>query len=208
MSSYDKSIFAKNLNAQMQRNNVSVAEICSLLGVTKTTVSAWRNAQKTPRMDKIEMLASHFGCKKSDLIEGKTFTARSKGVRIPVLGSVVAGVPVEAVEDILDYEEITEEMASTGDFFALQIKGDSMEPRIRAGDVVIVRKQSDVESGQIAIVLVNGDEATCKKYVKHDNGISLVSFNSAYSPMFYTANEAEQKPVRIIGRVVELRGKF
>lgn len=70
---------------------------------------------------------------------------------------------MEAVENILDYEEISEDMARQGDYFALQIKGDSMEPRIKEGDVVIVRKQPDVESGEVAIVLVNGDEATIKK---------------------------------------------
>ena len=83
-----------------------------------------------------------------------------------------------------------------------------MEPRIKEGDVVIVKQQDDVESGQVAIVLINGDDATCKKFVKHDNGISLVSYNPAYSPMFFTPEEIKTKPIRIIGRVVELRGKF
>ena len=80
-----------------------------------------------------------------------------KAIRIPVLGNVAAGVPIEAIEDVIDYEEISEELAHTGDFFALKIKGDSMEPRICNGDVVIVRKQNYAESGDLVIVLVNGD---------------------------------------------------
>ena len=83
-----------------------------------------------------------------------------------------------------------------------------MEPKISDGDVVIVRRQSDVDSGQIAIVLVNGDDATCKKYVKHENGISLISSNPVYAPMFYTFEEIAKKPIVILGRVVELRAKF
>lgn len=131
-----------------------------------------------------------------------------KGVVINVLGRVAAGIPIEAVTDIIDTEEITEELARTGEFFGLQIHGDSMEPRMIEGDVVIVRQQNDAESGDIVIAMVNGDEATCKKLVKHEEGLSLVSFNSKYEPMYFSKIEVQRKPVRIIGKVVELRGKF
>ena len=129
-------------------------------------------------------------------------------MRIPVLGRVAAGIPIEAVEDILDYEEISADMASKGDYFALQIQGNSMEPRICQNDVVIVRCQPSVESGEIAVVLVNGENATCKKIIKQPNGISLVSLNPAYPPMFYTNEEITSLPVTILGKMVELRGKF
>lgn len=129
--------------------------------------------------------------------------------RIPVLGTVKAGIPITAVQEILDYEEISSEMARCGEYFALRIKGDSMEPRMHEGDVVIVKQQSTVDSGQIAIVLVNGDEATVKKVRFRDNGIELIAFNSyAYEPHFYSAEEIRRLPVEIIGRVVELRAKF
>ena len=100
------------------------------------------------------------------------------------------------------------ELAHTGDFFALKIKGDSMEPRICNGDVVIVRKQNYAESGDLVIVLVNGDSATCKKLAKFPSGIRLIPFNQTYEPMFYSNEEIENKPVRIIGRVVENRQKY
>ena len=130
--------------------------------------------------------------------------------RIPVLGTVAAGIPMDAIEDVVDWEEIPETMARGGEFFGLRIKGGSMEPRIKEGDTVIVRKQETVESGEIAIVLVNGDEATCKRVVKHQNGgISLMAFNPAvYETHFYTPDEILSLPVRILGKVVELRGKF
>ena len=129
--------------------------------------------------------------------------------RIPVLGTVKAGIPITAVQEILDYEEISSEMARCGEYFALRIKGDSMEPRMHEGDVVIVKQQSTVDSGQIAIVLVNGDEATVKKVRFRDNGIELIAFNSyVYEPHFYSAEDIQRLPVEIIGRVVELRAKF
>lgn len=131
-----------------------------------------------------------------------------QGVTINVLGRVAAGIPIDAVEDIIDTEEITEELAATGTYFGLQIKGNSMEPRICNGDVVIVRQQDDAESGDVVIALVNGDDATCKRLRKYRDGIELVSNNPAYPPMFYSSEEIVTKPVKIIGKVVELRGKF
>lgn len=131
-----------------------------------------------------------------------------KGVTINVLGRVAAGIPIEAIENIIDTEEITEELAKTGDFFGLQIHGDSMEPKISEGDIVIVRKQEDAENGQVIIATVNGTDATCKRLRKYRDGIELISNNPSYEPMFFSNEEIESKPVKIIGRVVELRAKF
>lgn len=131
-----------------------------------------------------------------------------QGLQIPVLGTVLAGIPISAVEDILDYEEIDSSFQSQGEFFALRIKGDSMQPKMDDGDVVIVRQQSDANSGDTVIVLVNGDDATCKKLQKIENGIMLVSTNPNYLPMFYSNEEIATKPVVILGKVVELRSKY
>ena len=130
-----------------------------------------------------------------------------KAVRVPVLGRVAAGIPISAIEDIIDYEEISEKMAHTGTFFALKIKGNSMEPKIENGSIVIVRQQEDAESGSIVIALVNGDDAVCKKLIKSKNGLSLVSQNPAYDPMIFTNSEVDSLPVKIIGKVVEIRTK-
>ena len=199
-------VFAENLNAIMRRRGVSQADISKAFGFPKTTVSSWCTGDKMPRMDKIEILADFFGVLKSDLIESK---GRPKGVKIPVLGRVQAGMPVEAVEEILDYEEITQELAATGDFFALQIRGDSMEPKFSEGDVVIVRKQEDADTNDIIVALVNGDEATVKQLKKFEDGsIALVSTNPAYKPFYFSRDEIATLPVVVLGRVVELRAKF
>ena len=135
-------------------------------------------------------------------------TPSRKGVVVNVLGRVAAGIPIEAIEDIIDTEEIPEEMAKTGEFFGLQIHGDSMEPRMCEGDVVIVRKQDDAESGDVVIAMINGDDATCKRLRKYRDGIELISNNPSYEPMFFSNQKIQEKPVKIIGKVVELRGKF
>ena len=99
-------------------------------------------------------------------------------------------------------------MSRQGKFFALKIKGDSMEPKFSEGDVVIVQQQSTVENGDIAVVLVNGGDATVKKFYRSDSGIKLISTNPAYDPFYFTPDEVNTLPVQIIGKVVELRAKF
>lgn len=171
------------------------------------TFSDWINAKTYPRIDKIELMANYFGIEKSDLVEDKKVRTK-KGNIINVLGRVAAGIPIEAIEEVIDTEEITDEMARTGDFFGLKIKGDSMIPNICDGDVVIVRQQDDAENGEIVIATVNGTDATCKRLRKYKGGIELIANNPTYEPLEFSNQEILEKPVRIIGKVVELRRKF
>ena len=139
--------------------------------------------------------------------ESKSASAHMRNL-VPVLGDVAAGIPIEAITDIVDYEEIDTALANTGDFFGLRIKGNSMEPRMQEGDVVIVRKQDTADTGDTVVVLVNGDSATVKKIKYGPDGITLISTNPSYDPMFYSKAEVEHLPVRVIGRVMELRAKY
>jgi repressor LexA len=134
---------------------------------------------------------------------------RPIAVRIPVVGRVRAGIPIETAEEIIGWEEITQKLAAEGEYFALRVNGDSMAPRILDGDIVIVKKQKCCDDGDIAIVLVNGSDATVKQVRKSEQGITLIGFNpTVYAPHFYTAQDVEALPVEIIGKVVELRGKM
>ena len=201
--------FIKILDLLLEKKKVNKSTFLSDLGYSKNAYSEWKSGFTKSYMNKIDAIADYFNVSTDYLLNREEIPKMSsKGVLIPILGQVIAGIPIDAVEDILGYEEISREMATHGEYFALQIKGNSMEPRMRQGDVVIVKKQSAVESGDIAVVLVNGDEATIKKFVIHDNGVSLISNNEAYSPMFYTKKEIEEKPVTVLGKVVELRAKF
>ncbi|MGB7594473.1 MAG: XRE family transcriptional regulator [Erysipelotrichaceae bacterium] len=186
-----------------ERNDMTQEDLGNKLGISLKTISSWETGRSEPRMGMIEKMSSIFGVRKSDIIG----EVRSKNI-IPVIGKVVAGLPIEAVQEIIDYEEISPELAKTGDFFALQINGDSMQPIIIDGDIAIVRKQSDIESGQIGIVLVNGNDATVKKIIKRETGIMLVPFNSNYEPIVYSEYEIQSIPVEIVGRVIEIRRKF
>lgn len=207
----NKKVFSKNLRKYMNLYQKSRNDICKDLGFAYTTFTSWETGVNYPRIDKIEMIADYFHIEKSDLIEDKTDKPSSpaKGIRIPVLGRVAAGIPIEAITDIEDWEEIPQSIAKTGEYFALKIAGKSMEPRMMDGDVVIVRRQSDVDSGDIAVVLVNGNDATVKQISKSDAGLTLIGWNpSVYTPKTYNRKECKELPVTILGKVVEIRGKL
>ena len=203
----NKKTMSKNLKKYLKLYNVSRTQLSESLDISYSTISDWVNGNAYPRIDKIEMMANYFGINKSDLVE-ENYNNETSALRIPVLGSVAAGIPITAVEDILDYEEVPISWQNQGEFFGLKIKGDSMDPKIDDGDVVIVRQQSDANSGDTVIALVNGDDATCKRLEKTDNGIMLVSTNAKYPPMFFTKEDIATKPVVILGKVVELRSKL
>ena len=205
----NKEVMASNIKRLMDLRGKDRTDVCRDLDIKYTTFTDWINAKTYPRIDKIELMANYFNVSKADLVEEYIPSTRStKAVTINVLGRVAAGLPIEAVENIIDTEEISLEMARTGEFFGLQIHGDSMEPRMYEGDVVIVRQQEDAESGDIVIALVNDNDATCKRLIKYAHGISLMSLNSKYEPMMFSNEEIGEKPVKIVGKVVELRGKL
>lgn len=203
----------KRLKMLREEKGLTQKDLAEKLSLTPKAISFYELGSREPSGDALIRMAHILGTT-TDYLLGNSTTKEvdqknGRGVRIPVLGRVVAGIPIEAVEEILDYEEITPELAATGEFFALKIRGHSMEPRMMEGDVVIVRRQDDVDSGDVAIVLVNGDEATVKRVKKQEDGITLIANNiSVYEPHYYSNKEIEELPVRILGKVVELRGKM
>ena len=204
-----REIFANNLSYYVANSGKQQKDIAKALGFNQKTFNGWCNGLSMPTMGKIQALADYFNIGKSDLVDERVISKTAvTSYRIPVLGRVAAGLPIEAQQEILDWEEISGEMALDGEYFALQRKGDSMEPRMKSGDVVIVRQQEDADDGDTVIALVNGNDAVCKRLKKYQDGIALVSTNPAYEPMYFSGSEIDETPVRIIGKVKELRAKF
>ena len=201
--------------------NLSLRDFAKLADVSHTHIDSIEKGNdfrtgKPVRItnETIQKLAAALNVGESFLFElsiGKTPSSEQKRKAnvIPVLGTVQAGIPLDAIEDILDYEELRPEMVAHGEeYFALQVKGSSMEPRMREGDVVIVRKQPDVNHDDTAIVLVNGGEATIKRILKTEAGIFLAPNNPTFETKFYSNKDIAELPVQILGKVVELRAKF
>ena len=207
---------AERIKERRNLMGLTQEELADKLGLQKSAIAKYENGRvENIKRSVIAKMSEVLECSPAYIMGWDNIAPikngskdKKKGVSINVLGREAAGTPIEAIEDIIDTEEITEELANTGEFFGLQIHGNSMEPRMCEGDVVIVRQQNDAESGDIVIALINGDDATCKRLRKYRDGIELISNNPAYAPMFFSNDEIELKPVKIIGKVIELRGKF
>lgn len=197
------------LKALRKERNLRGEDVAKAIGVKPTTYVRWETGTNSPNR-KLVALANFFNVSTDYLMTGNESPKDEKRniVRVPVLGRVAAGIPIDAIQEIEGWEEMYKPGAKDGEYFGLHIKGASMEPRMRDGDIVIVRRTEAFESGDTCIVLVNGNEATCKIVQKQSNGITLIGYNIAvYPPHFYSAAEIEELPVKIIGVVVEFRGR-
>lgn len=212
-------MFRIRLKELRERKGMNQREFAAAFGVSASTVGMWESGEREPKnLAMLQRIASFFDISVDYLlgIENVEKTPAPKrgrtspgGVWIPVLGSVPAGIPIEAVEDILDWEEIPASMCSGDrDYFALQVQGDSMWPDYLTGDVVIIRKTPICESGEDCVVYVNGYDATLKQVkLGEDGSLSIIPRNPNYAPKTYTAEEVRDLPVSIAGVVVELRRK-
>ena len=172
-------------------------------------MSGYETGKFEAELGTYEKIAEYFGVT-LDFLLGRDTTKNPKAIRIPVLGSVPAGIPLEAVEDVIDWEELPQSMVTGGrEYFALQVKGDSMWPDYLPGDVVIVRRQPTCLSGEDCVVYVNGYDATLKqvRLDEIDHSLTIIPRNQSYPPRTFTQEEIQSLPVSIAGVVVELRRK-
>jgi hypothetical protein len=193
-----------------KKRKISQEELAKMTGYTdRSSIAKIEKGKVDLSETKIQLFATALNTTPAYLMGWEEeIKTNPQGIKIPVLGAVPAGIPITAIEDIIDYEEIPQSWSNQGDFFGLRIKGNSMYPKLENGDIVIVKKQSTADNGDVVIAMVNGDDATCKRYKRTDTGIMLTSDNSEYSPMFYTDEQIQSLPVIIIGKVVESRKKF
>lgn len=208
--------YSERIRELRKMRGMSQQDLANKLDLNKVAISQYERGVRRPSIDIVSALCDIFNVSSDYLLGEDDMTIRIVNTdeikkldsprRIPVLGRVAAGIPIDAIEDIIDWEDIAED--APGEYFGLKIKGDSMMPRIVEGDVVIVHSQPDAESGDVVIVQINGDTATCKRLAKYETGISLISFNPMYTPINFTNEEIKDLPVTIIGKVVENRQKY
>lgn len=205
----EKSNVSSRLKALRKERELRAEDVAKAMGVSLSTYRRWEAGSNSPHK-KIEELAKFFNVSIDFLLRGIESEADKQRniVKVPVLGRVAAGIPIEAIQEVEDWEEMYKPGIGDDTYFALRIKGASMEPRLREGDIVIVKKTDYFESGDVCIVLVNGNEATVKVVQKQADGLTLIGYNtSVYPPHFYSAKDVETLPVRIIGVVIEFRCK-
>lgn len=178
---------------------VSLRQAELAMSMSNGTLGSWR--RKVPKYTTLQRVADYFDVSVDYLLGNKETKERERAVRVPVYASIPAGIPLEAIQEVVDYEEISEDLALRGEYFGIRVDGDSMEPELRTGDVLIVRCQPEAENGDIVVAGVNGDEATVKRLVVTEDVTMLQPLNPAYAPIV-------GKPIHIYGRVVEVKRRL
>lgn len=195
-----------NLNQLISEKNISQAEIARRTHIPPTTLTGYFKGTSTPNAGNIQKLADFFGVNKSTIDPrfSKTpsnYVSVKEFIKIPILGEIACGDPILAEENISGYREEIIDTLPSGKLFYLKTKGNSMTPTIPENSYVLIREQPEVEEGQIAAVLVNGDSEATLKRVKHQgNMIMLIADNSEYPPYIVT----EDNPARILGKAVKV----
>lgn len=207
---------ADNIKKLRTSHKLSQAEFGKIAGVSDKAVSTWEKGEKTPRMGAIQKLADHFGISKSDIIEDSpvelksniSYIMDSKNIyQVPVFESVSAGFGAYARNDVVDYiPVIITNPADVENTISIKVNGDSMSPKIEDGDIIIVRRQTSVDSGDIAVVLLDGNEGLVKKVVYGSTWIELRSINENYPVQRFDG--AEVTRLRVVGKVIGSYKKF
>ena len=224
--------FANRLKKALDYNNMRPIDLANKTKISKTQISNYLKGTYKAKQDKLYLIAKALNVSEAWLMgfdvsmEREWFPTDDDGlpyekddnvdyvelstkvVKIPILGKVPAGVPIEAIQEILGYEDIDADLIKHGErYFALYVKGNSMTPEYLPNDIIIIKQQQDCNSGDDCIVLVNGYDATLKRVIKEEDGIKLKPLNNDYETHKYTQQEILNKPVVIVGVVKELRRK-
>ncbi len=211
MEKIDYKLVGQRLKEARIEKKISLENAGEKIGVHKTTIMRWEDG-KTEKLDmaSLEILAEYYSVNALWLM-GKNVPKIAMSLKyiqekqIPILGTVKAGYDYLAQENIIGHTYLDFTPFDIENYYALEVTGDSMEPLFSNGDVAIVHKQDDFESGNTCIVLINGDEATVKKVVKTEDGIDLIAMNPYYPVRHFTKEDMSKIPVQIIGKVVEAR---
>ena len=194
------------------KNKMKQIEVCNQLGISQGALSGWENGYYEPDNKSLVKLALIFNTSTDYLlgIDSNTipikYSANSNYISIPVYGTIPAGIPMEAIEDILGYEEAPGSWTNGGkEYFALKITGSSMEPEYRNGDIIIFLRQSDCENNEDCAVAINGNDWTFKRVEKTAEGIYIKPLNPSYETRFFTNQQCEELPVEVKGVFWELR---
>lgn len=202
-------LFRLKLKELRENKGISQKELSEKLNVAQSTVGMWESGKREPNFETAVLIAKYFSVSTDELLGYRNFELpimQQNVIKIPVLGRIPAGVPIEAIEDIIDYVEISSKLV-TGDkkFFALKLKGNSMSPKYIDGDIVIFEKNEDCESGSDCAIAINGDDVTFKRIDKNESGIVVRPLNPDYNTMYFTNDDIINKPIRILGIAKEIR---
>lgn len=190
--------YGEYLKSLATKSGFSQTEIAERMGIKRTALLYYFSRKNKPD--------SHFIFKFSHAIS-LPISELKDAPQIAIYGAIAAGKPINAIENVEGYIDAWD-YDDVDSYFALRIKGVSMYPRIKTGDVVIFHKQANADNEDIVAVFVGGDDATCKQLILKEDGITLHALNESFGDMNFTAKQVEEMPITIIGKAVELRAKL
>lgn len=203
--------FSNRLNEAIRIRNIKPIELSEKTGIDKSKISSYMNGRYKAKQKGVYLLAKALNVSEAWLMgldvpmERNIQVKPKRTVKVPILGYIRAGIPIDAITETVGDYFITEKKAKTGKFFALKVKGDSMFPYVLEDDIILFKQQNNCENGQICAVMVNGDDATIKIVKKDETGITLIPYNPIYPKIHYSNEEIIEKPVIIAGVFEELR---
>ncbi len=194
----ESTIIAENLQLLVDTSKKLRTEVCKEIGLSYPAFSDILHGRTTPRYDTIKKIADYFGVTIDDLTRPKC--SDEPPAKIPLLGSLDK-------TDVLGHIYTSQDVVSDGEYFALRVAGDSLEPRICNGDIIVVKETQEAVTGDYVVFSFAGDIG-CKKLQMDEDGISLVPTNLAYSPMHFTNEMLKTGAIKMVGKVVEARSFF
>lgn len=210
-----KNYFAQNLKYLRTKYNLTQEQLANKINSTRSTVNNWENEISEPNLDMIRKLTETFNIKDNIVFEdlkskyNTSFVNLDEDtINIKVLGRIPAGIPFEAIEDVIKYIDIPKEWTfGNKEYFGLLIDGNSMFPKYQNGDIVIFQKCEDHIkcNNKDCAVMVNGNDATFKKFIFNNNGVILQPYNMEYETKSFTPEEVQELPVKLVGFAVQIR---
>lgn len=213
-----KSTFAERLKEALKYNGMSAAELCRLTDTPESVMSQYKSGKYVAKQKRLDTYANILNVSipwlMGEDVPMKDISPLPEGAvpyntvmhRIPILGYISAGLPLYADEHIEGYTYT--ERNGGAEYFALRVKGDSMNAsRINDGDILIVRVQPIVENGEIAVVRVNDDNATVKRFKREGDIVQLIpqSYNPEHQIQIYNLKKDK---IDVVGKVVECKVEF
>lgn len=201
--------FANNLKYIREKKGISKNKLGEMVGVNQTTIGRWETEEIKPSIDNVEEVAKVLNIPLPDLLikdlkfdNGEIVDINSNIIKIPIYGSIKAGVPIESQTDIVEYINLpVTDKELNKSYYGLKISGDSMFPKYIEGDTVIFEQNDDIEAykNKDVAVMINGTESTFKKILINEQGIVLVPYNNNYDMMMYSKEDVENLPIKVVG---------
>ena len=203
-----KILFSQQIKLLRKERKISQSTLAKELQVTQQAVGKWETGKSTPDSDTLRRIAEYFKTSVDFLLGVDKLVdnaiARGGEFAIPIIGTVKAGYNALAYNE--DYGVEYANVHKPEEYFYLIVKGDSMEPRIKDGDLALVHRQNTLNDGDLGVIVYGDNEGTLKRFVRRDNMIILQPFNPEYESLVLTGEELND--VYIAGKVVETKTKW